>query len=311
LSTATPVDSAADLLSPAAADQVMAVEELEQHTQLLAQRVATALAPSASAAGMELAAGPADVQDGAADLLPPGTVHGLIARVRDAAAVQVVLILDQSLAGTGAAPGVDPRDPAAAELPEPWMAPLAAAMETWATELGGVLVNAMPVADADQLQHLLVGSSTTTLTASGLFAGTSLVGSVAVVGRTSVEQAPSAAPTTRAGMLTGADALTGGQTPAGAATPHVDGTRRTASAALDAMHVLAEVEMQVTAELGRTRMSVSDLLALTPGSLIELDRTAGSPIDLLVNGTLIGRGEVVVVDEEYGIRLTEITGSES
>src|SRR5690606_4636424 len=83
------------------------------------------------------------------------------------------------------------------------------------------------------------------------------------------------------------------------------------SAALDAMHVLADVEMMVTAELGRTRMSVSDLLSLTPGSLIELDRTAGSPIDLLVNGTLIARGEVVVVDEEYGIRRTEITGSES
>jgi flagellar motor switch protein FliN/FliY len=72
---------------------------------------------------------------------------------------------------------------------------------------------------------------------------------------------------------------------------------------------LADVEMHVTAELGRTRMNVSDLLALGAGSVIELDRAAGSPIDLLVNGTLIARGEVVVVDEEYGVRLTEIVGS--
>ena len=50
------------------------------------------------------------------------------------------------------------------------------------------------------------------------------------------------------------------------------------------------------------------LLTLGPGSIIELDRAAGSPVDLLVNNTLIARGEVVVVDEEYGVRLTEIFG---
>ena len=307
MSTGTPVDAGSDLLTGATdGNSVMAVEELEEHTHRLAQRVATALAPTAAAAGMELAAGPADVQDGAADLLPPGTVHGLIARVRDAAAVQVVLILDQSLASTG----TEATDGAAAELPEPWMAPLAGALESWATDLGGNLVNAMPVADADQLQHLLVGSDTTTLMASGLFAGTSLVGSVAVVGRTSAEQAPAPQPQAAAAPVPGADALVGGAA-APAAAQAAEAPRRTQSPALEAMHVLAEVEMKVTAELGRTRMSVAELLSLAPGSLIELDRTAGSPIDLLVNGTLIARGEVVVVDEEYGIRLTEITGSES
>jgi flagellar motor switch protein FliN/FliY len=81
------------------------------------------------------------------------------------------------------------------------------------------------------------------------------------------------------------------------------------SARVSSLQMLADVEMHVTAELGRTRMNVSDLLALGAGSVIELDRTAGSPIDLLVNGTLIARGEVVVVDEEYGVRLTEIVGS--
>jgi flagellar motor switch protein FliN/FliY len=66
--------------------------------------------------------------------------------------------------------------------------------------------------------------------------------------------------------------------------------------------------MSVTAELGRTTMAVADLLGLAPGSLIELDRAAGSPIDVLVNGTLIARGEVVVIDDDFGLRITEIIG---
>ncbi len=70
--------------------------------------------------------------------------------------------------------------------------------------------------------------------------------------------------------------------------------------------LLHDVEMGVTAELGRKRMTVRDLLALTPGVVIELDRAAGSPVDVLVNGTLIARGEVVVIDEEFGIRIAEI-----
>lgn len=76
-----------------------------------------------------------------------------------------------------------------------------------------------------------------------------------------------------------------------------------------ALDLLREVELGVTAELGRRRMVVRDLLALTPGTVIELDRAAGSPIDVLVNGTLIARGEVVVIDEEFGIRITEIVGT--
>jgi flagellar motor switch protein FliN/FliY len=72
---------------------------------------------------------------------------------------------------------------------------------------------------------------------------------------------------------------------------------------LDLLH---GVEMDVTAELGQTRMTVRELLSLSPGSIVELDRLAGSPADLLVNGRMIGRGEVVVIDENFGIRITEI-----
>jgi flagellar motor switch protein FliN/FliY len=78
------------------------------------------------------------------------------------------------------------------------------------------------------------------------------------------------------------------------------------SRSLDLLH---DVEMGVTAELGRTRMTVRDLLSLTPGAVVELDRAAGSPVDVLVNGTLIARGEVVVIDEEFGIRISEIIGT--
>lgn len=72
------------------------------------------------------------------------------------------------------------------------------------------------------------------------------------------------------------------------------------------LDMLYDVEMEVSAELGRTRMSVRELLGLIPGAIVELDRAAGSPADLLVNGRLIARGEVVVVDENFGIRITEI-----
>ncbi|MEV6629837.1 flagellar motor switch protein FliN [Actinoplanes sp. NPDC051470] len=85
-----------------------------------------------------------------------------------------------------------------------------------------------------------------------------------------------------------------------------------AAAIRGGLDMLHDVEMEVSAELGRTRMSVRELLSLSPGAIVELDRAAGSPADLLVNGRLIARGEVVVVDENFGIRITEIVapGSE-
>lgn len=72
------------------------------------------------------------------------------------------------------------------------------------------------------------------------------------------------------------------------------------------IEMLHGVYMDVTVELGRTQLTVRELLALTPGTVLELDRAAGSPADLLVNGRLIARGEVVVVDEDFGLRVTEI-----
>jgi flagellar motor switch protein FliN/FliY len=78
----------------------------------------------------------------------------------------------------------------------------------------------------------------------------------------------------------------------------------------EAIHRLNDVEMTVTAELGRARLTVRDILGMVPGKVVELDKIAGSPIDLLVNGKLVARGEVVVIDEEFGVRVTEIVGDE-
>ncbi|KAE8763392.1 flagellar motor switch protein FliN [Georgenia thermotolerans] len=78
-----------------------------------------------------------------------------------------------------------------------------------------------------------------------------------------------------------------------------------------AMRVLYDVEMTLTTEIGRTRLPVRDVLELTPGAVLELDRSAGSPADVMVNGRLVARGEVVVVDDEYAVRITEIVSTEN
>jgi flagellar motor switch protein FliN/FliY len=72
------------------------------------------------------------------------------------------------------------------------------------------------------------------------------------------------------------------------------------------IEVLMHVPLQVTAELGTSKMSVSEVLKLGTGSIIELERLAGGPVDLLVNDKLIARGEVVAVDENFGVRITEL-----
>ena len=70
--------------------------------------------------------------------------------------------------------------------------------------------------------------------------------------------------------------------------------------------LLLDISLQVTVELGRARMKIQEILALRNGSDIELDRLAGEPADILVNGTLIAKGEVVVVDEKFGVRVIEV-----
>ncbi len=70
--------------------------------------------------------------------------------------------------------------------------------------------------------------------------------------------------------------------------------------------LILDIPVQLTVELGRTRISIRNLLQLAHGSVVELDALAGEPMDVLVNGTLIAQGEVVVVNDKFGIRLTDI-----
>lgn len=74
------------------------------------------------------------------------------------------------------------------------------------------------------------------------------------------------------------------------------------------LELLLDVQMALTVELGRTKKYVKEILSLGEGSIIELDKLAGEPVDLLVNGKLIARGEVVVIDENFGVRVTDIVG---
>ena len=77
-------------------------------------------------------------------------------------------------------------------------------------------------------------------------------------------------------------------------------------ASAQGLDLLMDVPLKVTVELGRTRMQIRDVLELGKGSVVELDKLAGEPVDLLVNGKLIARGEVVVIDENFGVRVTDI-----
>jgi len=72
------------------------------------------------------------------------------------------------------------------------------------------------------------------------------------------------------------------------------------------LDMILDIPVQITVELGRTKLSIRNLLQLAHGSVVELDGLAGEPMDVLVNGTLIAQGEVVVVNEKFGIRLTDI-----
>jgi len=144
------------------------------------------------------------------------------------------------------------------------------ALDTLATGLGGRLDGAPTAIAVEDCLEVLAGGTAVLVP---LLAGDTVH---AVVGVSLVEPEPTAA---------------------------VTAARAARSWGID---MLRDVEMEVTCELGRTRMTVRQLLALAPGDVVELDRLAGSPADLLVNGTLLARGEVVVVDESFGLRITEI-----
>jgi flagellar motor switch protein FliN/FliY len=79
-----------------------------------------------------------------------------------------------------------------------------------------------------------------------------------------------------------------------------------ASSSTTNLDLLLGVTLRVTVELGRTKMNIEEVLKLGPGSVVELDKLAGEPVDVLVNDRLIARGEVVVLDDRFGVRITDV-----
>ncbi len=75
------------------------------------------------------------------------------------------------------------------------------------------------------------------------------------------------------------------------------------------LEVILDIPVTISMEVGKTKISIRNLLQLNQGSIVELDRLAGEPLDVMVNGTLVAHGEVVVVNEKYGIRLTDVVSA--
>jgi flagellar motor switch protein FliN len=84
------------------------------------------------------------------------------------------------------------------------------------------------------------------------------------------------------------------------------GANTVANSMMNELDMILDIPVQLTVELGRTKITIKNLLQLAHGSVVELDALAGEPMDVLVNGTLIAQGEVVVVNDKFGIRLTDI-----
>lgn len=103
-----------------------------------------------------------------------------------------------------------------------------------------------------------------------------------------------------------AQAAEGVEAAASAATAE-QGPKRQAGRTLE---FILDVSLQVTVEVGRTRMTIQDLLQLGQGSVVELDKLAGEPLDIYINGKAVARGEAVIVNDKFGVRLTDIVSPE-
>ncbi|MFM7295777.1 MAG: flagellar motor switch protein FliN [Planctomycetota bacterium] len=85
-----------------------------------------------------------------------------------------------------------------------------------------------------------------------------------------------------------------------------DGIPSDGNVPVAAFHLLRDVEVEITLEIGRRRMRIADVLKLAPGQILPLSKAAGEPLDIYINGRLLGRGEAVVLGDRYGVRITEL-----
>jgi flagellar motor switch protein FliN/FliY len=226
------------------------------------------------------------IADPASATLPEPAGTAITAQVTGVVEGQLLLVLGQELVDALKDTPFGSLEAAQAVRP---------AMEAIAASLGGQLSGEPVAIDAQDCLEVLVGDSIVIVP---LLSGET-VGALAGF---SFTQPPGQS--ARSGQTAGSGSASG--TASAGATASVDTGQAVGADRSWGIEMLRDVEMEVTCELGRTRMTVRQLLALAPGDVVELDRLAGSPADLLVNGTLLARGEVVVVDESFGLRITEI-----
>ncbi len=125
-------------------------------------------------------------------------------------------------------------------------------------------------------------------------------------GMGSVEQGAAAAPANEPQSAEASPVVPQGQEVEAAQYESFDSPAAGAQNGVDRLHLLMDVPLRISVELGRTRLSVREVLDLQEGSVVELHRAAGDPVDVYVNDRLVARGEVVVVDDCFAVRITEL-----
>ncbi|MEI2654847.1 MAG: FliM/FliN family flagellar motor switch protein [Microthrixaceae bacterium] len=257
-------------------------------------------------AGGSRLAGPAAAQDEAAELAPDesaGTV-GLGLSFADDTAVVVVLTtpLAEELCGGSS--------------PDHVRSGLQVLIDEITTGLGVPLTDSVGLANTPELVEFLTGRSV--ILGAGIFDGDAVVATLGAAGPRAGVTPAAPEPVTEPAVESGDSSATApAAAPATAAptAPHrpTSGTAAGPAVSQDVLArglaLLADVSLEVTAELGRSHLRVSELLALEPGSVIGLERAAGSPVDLLVNGSLFARAEVIVEEGRYAVRITELVGN--
>lgn len=257
-------------------------------------------------AGGSRLAGPAAAQDQAAELAPDesaGTV-GLGLSFADDTAVVVVLTnpLAEELCGGSS--------------PDHVRSGLQVLIDEITAGLGVPLTDSIGLANTPELVEFLTGRSV--ILGAGIFDGDAVVATLGAAGpRAGVAPAAPEPVTEPASESSDSSATAPSAAPAAAAptAPHRPTSGAAAGPAVSqdvlarGLALLADVSLEVTAELGRSHLRVSELLALEPGSVIGLGRAAGSPVDLLVNGSLFARAEVIVEEGRYAVRITELVGN--
>lgn len=257
-------------------------------------------------AGGSRLAGPAAAQDQAAELAPDesaGTV-GLGLSFADDTAVVVVLTnpLAEELCGGSS--------------PDHVRSGLQVLIDEITAGLGVPLTDSIGLADTPELVEFLTGRSV--ILGAGIFDGDAVVATLGAAGPRAGVTPAAPEPVTEPAVESGDSSATApAAAPATAAptAPHRPTSGAAAGPAVSqdvlarGLALLADVSLEVTAELGRSHLRVSELLALEPGSVIGLERAAGSPVDLLVNGSLFARAEVIVEEGRYAVRITELVGN--